>query len=100
MLDPNEVYELSALQLIADAESTDTTLGPVDAENPAIDEVVIYLRASYVVLDNAAVIKVSQDLSFNSNAKERYVLYFFSSPAAGQNYTVYRAIVDYDISTE
>lgn len=69
MLDPNEAYELQALQLITDAESVDKTLSPVDMANAAIDEVVIYLRASYPVLDNTAVIKISQDISFNVNDK-------------------------------
>lgn len=60
---------MQALQLISTAESADKSLGPVDAANPAIDEIAIYLRASYIALEKAAVIKVSQDLSFNSNSK-------------------------------
>jgi hypothetical protein len=58
------------------------------------------LRASYVILDNAAVIKVSQDISYTAEGKERYVVYFFVAPEAGQTYIIYRAIVDYDASTE
>lgn len=61
---------------------------------------IIYLRASYVLLDNAAVIKVSQDISYTANNQERYVLYFFSPPQPTSNYTIYRAIVDYDATTE
>lgn len=60
----------------------------------------IYLRASYVVLDHFEVLKVTQDTSVTGNI-ERYVLYFFLGPDAGTNYVVYRAIVDYDnIQTE
>lgn len=52
------------------------------------------------MLDNTAVIKISQDISYNANNQERYVLYFFSPPQPSSNYTVYRAIVDYDATTE
>lgn len=45
-------------------------------------------------------IKVSQDISYNTNNKERYVLYFFKAPEAGENFIVYRAIADYDSTTE
>ena len=55
------------------------------------------MRASYAILDHYEVLKVSQDTSANANI-ERFVLYFFLGPAAGSNYTVYRAIVDYDKS--
>lgn len=88
------------MQLINKVESSDKALAPVDSSNPAVDEVIIYLRASYVLLDNTAVIKVSQDISYNANNQERYVLYFFSPPQPTLNYTVYRAIVDYDATTE
>jgi len=75
-------------------------LAPIDSSTPAIDEIIIYLRASYVILDNAAVIKVSQDISYTVEGKERYVIYFFVAPQPGVTYIVYRAIVDYDASTE
>ena len=91
---------MDALQLINAAESTDKSLGPVDNNNLAVDEIIIYLRASYIALDNAAVIKVSQDISYNHKDKERYVLYFFIAPEAGSTYKVYRAIVDYDETTD
>jgi hypothetical protein len=95
-LDPNEVEELQARQLITNAESSDKTLQPVDSANSAVEEVIIYLRASYVALDDAAVIKISQDISYTANNKERYVLYFYVAPEAGKTYIIYRAIVDYD----
>ena len=71
------------MKKISDVESQDKTIAPVDSSNPAIDEIVIYLRASYVVLDKAAVIKTSQDISYNANGKERYVIYFFLGPEPG-----------------
>lgn len=94
------MYEIQALQIITDAESTDSTLASVDSSNPAIDEIVIYLRASFIVLDKTAVIKITQDISFNSNNKERFVLYFFVAPQPGKTYIVYRAVVNYDSTTE
>ena len=58
------------------------------------------MRASYVVLEKAAVIKASQDTSNTANNKERYVIYFFVAPEQGEPKVVYRAIVDYDETTE
>ena len=51
-----------------------------------------------MTLDNAVVIKTSQDISITN--KERHVIYFFIGPEPGQDYIVYRAIVDYDETTE
>lgn len=48
------------------------------------------------MLNNAAVIKISQDTSYTMNKVQRYVLYFFVPPETGQNYIVYRAVVDLD----
>lgn len=73
------------MEKINDAESKDKTIGPVDPSNPAIDEIILYLRASYVVLEKSAVIKTSQDISYNVNGKERYILYFFIGPEPGQS---------------
>jgi hypothetical protein len=64
----------------------------------ALPDIVLYLRATYMLLDSAPVIKVSQDKATLGSAP-RYVLYFFLSPAPGQNYSVLRAITDYDTST-
>lgn len=58
----------------------------------------VYLRASYVLLDNSAVIRVSQDVT-RSGDTLRYVLYFFLAPLPGEHYQVYRAVVDYDTTT-
>ena len=38
-------------------------------------------------------------MSYNVNQKERYIIYFFIGPEPGENYLVYRAIVDYDETT-
>ena len=94
ILDPNEAFILEALQLITNVESKDKTLAPVDSSSPAIDEIIIYLRAKYITIDNAVVIKTTQDVSITP--KERFVIYFFIAPEPGQDYIVYRAIVDYD----
>lgn len=72
-------------------------MAPVTTTSSTIEEIVIYLRASYVVLDHFEVLKVTQDTSFTGST-ERSVLYFFLGPDAGTNYIVYRAIVDYDNS--
>ena len=91
---------MQALQLIATAEQSDSSLVTITTDNNALDEIAIYLRASYVVLDNAAIIKISQDTSYIANKVERYVLYFFIVPELGHNYTVYRAVVEYDETTQ
>lgn len=82
--------------MISTAEETDKSIVTVTSENSALNEIAIYLRASCVALDNAAIIKISQDSSYTVNKVVRYVFYFFVAPEVGQNYIVYRAVVDYD----
>lgn len=67
LIDPNELYELQALQLIDSAESSEKELVPVTTTTSAIEDIVIYLRASYAILDHYQAIKVSQDTSANAN---------------------------------
>jgi hypothetical protein len=71
---------------------------PLSKSTPSIDEIVLYLRVSYAILDNSAVIKISQDSAFTGDVL-RYVLYFFIAPQKNSNYQVYRAIADYDTTT-
>lgn len=88
------------MKLITTGESNDKSLVTITSDNAGVDEIVIYLRASYVVLNDAAVIKVSQDSSYLNKDVERYALYFFVQPTPTTNYTVYRAIADFDSTTE
>ena len=58
----------------------------------------LYLRASYDLIEDAAILKVSQDENPVERAT-RFIIYFFIAPDAGKQYKVYRAIADYDFTT-